>query len=139
MVDSPGTYRDDKQNNSYPAYSKAFYGGTAGDESTDMPLDRDLPPGSEQPHADYAATRIIAKSVNPKRDASFKFIGINTSWRAGDRISYIAMNLQPLPGGAGTTTWTYNLASACTSVMHDYISQITTVGGISSEYVSGAL
>jgi hypothetical protein len=139
FVDAQGVYRDDMQIESYPAAVPGVYGGASGTDVEAMPLNREVPPGSEQTHAEYAAIRITAKSVNPKRDASFKFIGISTGWRAGDRISYIEFLLQPVPGGGPAQTWTYNLAAPCGSVMHDFLNQITTVGGVSQQFSAGVV
>jgi hypothetical protein len=139
MVDSPGAYIHHLQRGSYPAASTKYFGGATGTDQISMPLNRDLPPGSEQVHADYAVTRLLAKSMAPRRSASFKFIGIRTDWRAGDRISYLEMHLQPDPGGGTPLEWIYYLSAPVGSVMHDYINQTTSVGGVATEFGGGVV
>jgi hypothetical protein len=140
LIDSPDAYHRVMQINSHPAFSPKYYGGLDGTDAHGSSaiatqslggLTRDLPPGSEVSHANYAAYRALAKMINPVREASFKLIGCQPIWRAGDRISEFQLYYPE-----ALKTVTYQIRSCCTSVTTDFLGQITSVGGIMSEFGS---
>lgn len=131
--DVGAVYKRHLQYQSEPANSAQYYGGTDGTTPTASPLTRDIPPGSEAIHAEYDAQRTLARFCNPHRQATFSMIGIQPTWRPGARISYVDLK-DPAGTVGGNKTYYFN--GCIGTVLHDFLAQSTTLGGLIGEYGS---
>lgn len=129
-LDSPGSFKENLQYKSYPAANPGYFGGVDGTVNTGNYADgltRELPPGSEQTSAFYAAKREFAKRKNIKRTSSWKRHGIHNFPEAGDWISRVNVYKH------GTLAYEYPLESSIGTVEWDFIAQVTTVGNVFGE------
>lgn len=131
-VDSPGAYYEYHQVNSQPAASPTYYNGGDGTDNTKKTtgtvLNRLLPPGSEQPSAQFAAKRKLARFRNIRRTSSWSMLGIRTDYQAGDWLDNVILD-DPLAGASD-----YNLNANVKSIVYDFTQQVTHIGGVLSEY-----
>lgn len=132
-VDAGNSFKHHFQYESYPSLVGQYYGGTDGASLVpvikDDPLTREVPPGSEARHAEYAAHRYLAKYGRPSRQSTFRLIGVRPDWRAGDRLQYVEMK-HPDAG----SDFQYVIRAPVTELLHDFLLQETVLGGITSDY-----
>ena len=126
-IDSPDAYHEKHQFDSSPAAFAKFY---AGENVVTTPLNRLLPPGSEQPHAEYAARRRLDVSRFPKRQSSWQMIGIRPEFRAGDWIDKVKMV------NAVDSESDFDINAPIETVTYDFIDQRTVLGGLISQLPS---
>jgi hypothetical protein len=128
-LDAGRSFRRGIQYNSEPCLSPTYYSGANGTTPVDLSaLTRDVPPGSEVPQAQYASLRILAKHAYPLREGWFKMIEVMPEILPGWRIGVI--NLLTPPDGVRAIP-----VNACfLSVKHDFMAQLTTLGGLLDTY-----
>lgn len=130
--DAGSSFQHGIQSESEPCRTAAYYGGANGTDSVPSPISRDIPPGNETEHAQYAAQRLVARYANPRREAVFRMIGIWPDWLPGCRVGYVN-GIDPVvsPGGKN---FTMRLVAPISSITHDLLAQQTRLGGILGEY-----
>lgn len=128
-LDTPNSFNELLQYKSFPGASPNYFGGTDGTDSEgdyDDGLTRELPPGSEAIHAQYAAQREFARRKNVKRTSTWKRAGIQKSPEAGDWIDYIYVYYNGVANN-------YELRSSIGTVAWDFLAQETRVGNVYGE------
>jgi len=140
-VDSPGMYHEHHQVNSVPSPDFQFAGqpGSAGFSGAGYgygPLNRTLPPGSEEVHAINAAKRRLAGSKFPRRTSTWRMIGIRPEYTAGMWIKQITL-VDPDNSDTDHPDTDYDISAAVESVTYDFQAQETIVGGLFSS-ITGA-
>jgi hypothetical protein len=125
-VDSPDAYHEDHQVWSSPAPVTAFIGGTTSPTNEPTPFNRLLPPGTEQPSAMFGAQRALYGNMNPERNSVWRVVGIRPSYRAGMWIDKVVMYVN----GAEQVTQDYVISAPLGSVLYDFTSQETVLGGL---------
>ena len=129
-IDSPNAYHEVHQIDSEPGAIVGFQSGTDknGQATYDpAPLNRLLPPGSEQTNIDFAAKRRLFWTKYPTRESTWRLMGIDTTWAAGTWIDEVSVF-----GGVNAQEQNYDLGAPIASVVFDFQSQVTTVGGLAS-------
>lgn len=136
-IDSPGAFVEDHQVNSYPSQFSQYYAGNTAIDGTSG-LNRYLPPGSEQAHADYAAQRRLATGRWPQRRSSWKMVGIRTDYRAGTWIRNVKVYGHENTDVEDTD---YTIWAPLKSVVYDFDHQMTLLGGLISQlsYARGTM
>jgi len=128
-VDTPGSFIEFLQSDSYPAPNTKYFGGATGVTKVDGTngLNRTVPPGNETANASYAAEREYLRMRNIRRTSSWERAGIQKGIEAGDWIDYVYVfvngqnvNDYEVRGSVGTVTW-------------DFLQQRTSVGGVVGE------
>ena len=144
-IDSPDGYDEAHQVNSSPTANANFYSGTTSGATTSGPLNRYLPPGTEEDNAQYAAERRLATLRHIRRRSSWKLLGIRPEYRAGDWVSYVHIvgydasgNQYNLGGGSTVDYSRYDIQAPIATVTYDFDNQVTTVGGLISEVSNNA-
>lgn len=126
-IDSPDAYHESHQVNSTPTSFTQFIGGADGDTPISVPLTRILPPGSEQPSAEFAAQRALFSEVNPDRVSSWRIVGIRPEYRAGLWVENITMihNEDDSPPDED-----FEVEAPIKTVLYDFQSQETVLNGL---------
>jgi len=135
-VDSPTSYFEMHQVDSYPTASPKYYNGssTYTGEPNDAPdktttagaLNRLLPPGSEQYSCELASLRKLNRYSNIFRTSSWSMIGIRSDFAAGDYVDKVHLY--------NDDTDDYKLRGDIKNVTYDFQNQVTHIGGVISEY-----
>lgn len=126
-IDTPNSFRSHWQYNSSPASNQKYYGGTNGTTEISVPITREVPPGVEVIHANYAADRELMRRFKPIRNSSFIQAGILGNIDAGDWLGNIVIH-------RGETTTNYEINAGINKVEWDYLKQTTTIGDVVGEY-----
>lgn len=133
-IDSLGSYMENHQVNSSPtSNSKYIIGGN----DISVPINRILPPGSEQKDAEYAALRKLVKSKNIRKISSFKLIGIRYDYRVGHWLKQIQFVVGKDMTGYNYTsadTGVYTINAPIENITYNYLDQSTAIGGLISEF-----
>ena len=124
-IDSAGGYKEEHQVNSSPTSFANMLGGDESEESISVPLNRILPPGSEQTNAQAAAQRRLYRTQRIDRRSSWKMVGIRPSWEVGQWINDIEM--------INADSGNYPIKAPIMSIVHDFQGQVTTIGGLIGE------
>lgn len=122
-IDSPNGYREEHQVNSSPTAFPNMVG--AGDSNVTIPLNRLLPPGSEQTNAQGAAQRRLYGVQKIDRRSSWKMVGIRPTWEVGNWVNYIEL--------IGSGEYAYPVKAPVLSIVHDFQNQTTIIGGLIGE------
>lgn len=125
-----GAYFEKHQVKSQPSPATQYYTGTDGTQLTPsgQTLTRLLPPGTEQPHADYAAQRRLAASQYLHRRSSWKMIGIRPEYTVGMWIDKVKI----VNGAQGDAD--YDLSSPIRTRTMVFVGrQETALGGLISQ------
>ncbi len=123
-VDSPDAYHEGHQVNSVPTDFTKFYGGVDGEQLLDVPLRRLLPPGSEQPAAQFAAERKLFSMQNPERNSVWRIIGIRPEFQEGMWINQVR-NINSDFDELNT-----DIDAPLNSVLFDFMAQETALNGV---------
>jgi hypothetical protein len=138
-IDSPIGYREEHQVNSTPTPNAEMYiGGEAESKTTEVPLNRLLPPGSEGENAQQAAARRLYSTQRIDRRSSWKMIGIRPEWTVGVWVDSILLLEQNEAGDAlkdSGESKTYPINAPILSVVHDFQQQVTNINGLIGEEV----
>lgn len=117
-----GEFREDYQFKSKPsAEPPANTGQTDYDANGQTGY---LPPGSEQPQADAAASRLLQQRRYVKRRSSWRLVGIRPDFYAGLWVG----NAKMVNGQAGDRD--FKLLAPIKTVAYDFLGQTTHVGGL---------
>jgi len=120
-IDAPDGYHEHHQVNSYPSGTTYQWNGSV---LTPEPMNRIVPPGSEERHAIYTAKRRLFSVSVPQRRTSWKMIGIRPEYRAGQWVSFVEVR------GGPASDQNVLLNSPIDNVTFDFSMQETRLGGM---------
>ena len=114
-IDSPDAYHEQHQVDSRP------FGDTAAGIVTKL-----VEPGSEGPHAFYAAQRRFFGVRYRNRSSTWKMVGIRFDYTPGQWVDTI------LVYGGSDKDQDYSIKAPISNVHYDFLDQVTTLGGLSA-------